>query len=36
MRECVKNLANLYEARDKPEEAKKWRAELIQAEAVKE
>jgi len=34
--ESWNNLIELYEAWNKPEEAKKWRAKLAQAEAVEE
>jgi hypothetical protein len=32
----LKNLIDLYEARNKPEEAEKWRAKLLQIEAAEE
>jgi len=35
-RESSRNLIDLYEAWDRPEEAKKWRAKLPQTEAVEE
>ncbi|MBW2580873.1 MAG: hypothetical protein JRD00_08020 [Deltaproteobacteria bacterium] len=34
--ESIKNLIELYEAWNKPEETEKWRAELPQTEAVEE
>ena len=34
--ESFNNLVNLYEARDEPEEAEKWRTKLPQTEAVEE
>ncbi len=34
--ELFKNLIELYEARNKPEEAEKWRAKLPQTETVEE
>jgi hypothetical protein len=34
--ESMKNLIDLYEAWNKPEEAEKWRAQLPKTEAVEE